>query len=98
MLYDFIEPFRPWIDQVLIQLFISGKIIENQHYALNELGSIVLTSEGKKQIINRYYAFMDEKIYLGQKRIKRVDHIHYASQTLAQQLKNYRHDTPTDSL
>jgi len=90
MLYDYIEPFRPWADRLLIQLFISGKIIRDQHYIQEETGIVKLTKEGKRQTIERFFSLMDERMYLNNKRIKRIDHIHYYSRELAQTLKNYR--------
>lgn len=90
MLYDYIEPFRPWVDKILIQLFISGKILKEDHYIQEDNGIVKLTTDGKKLIIEQFFATMDEKMYLNGKRIKRIDHIHYYSQQLAQTLKNYR--------
>ncbi|MBK9107291.1 MAG: CRISPR-associated endonuclease Cas1 [Saprospiraceae bacterium] len=83
--YDQIEPFRPWADRILIQMFMQKMITDED--VEEETG--LLTSDCRKKIIQYYYKVMHERSLLNGKKIKRIDHIHYLSQTLAQQIRNY---------
>ena len=57
MVYDFIEPYRIWIDVPIFRLF-SGKKVHSVHtYPLpNGVG---LTDEGKALIVEQVIAYLD---------------------------------------
>ncbi len=80
--FDHIEPFRPWVDKLLMELFMKRKI------------SIELEREGqglslshRKVLIEQFFQMMDERSLLQAKRIKKMDHIHYLSQKLVRRIR-----------
>lgn len=63
--FDLIEPVRPWVDRLLIDLCLDGKI-EQTHLTKNQHG-LFLNKKGKAVIIPAFNAFLREKRrYLGQ--------------------------------
>ncbi len=58
MVFDFIEPYRPWADEVVFKLF-SGKQMKDAHF--KELNNgISLSEEGKPVLIGAYNKFFEE--------------------------------------
>ena len=86
--FDQIEPFRPWIDKMIMELFIKN-VITPECYNETKTDGILLTKYGRRLIIDNFFALMDERAYLGGKRIKKVDHIHYQSGQLVTLLKKF---------
>lgn len=84
--FDHIEPFRPWIDRMVLELFLS-KQLDEKHFIQTKLKGTIIEKEGKKILINQYFATMNEKALLNGKRIKRHDHIHYQSSLLVKEIK-----------
>lgn len=61
MVFDFIEPYRPWIDQVVFRLF-SGKKINASHYCKLASG-ITLEKPGKELLVKALGDYLDgEKV------------------------------------
>jgi CRISP-associated protein Cas1 len=89
LVYDQIEPFRPWVDRVILDLWLTGQM-DMQLYQTNTDGYVELTSVGRKLVITAILTMMDETVYLNGKRIKKSDHIHYLSRQLASTLKSYQ--------
>lgn len=88
--FDHIEPFRPWVDKLVIQLFMQ----QSTDACLESIGEDskkYLTSEWRRMLLNAYFQFMEQKSYLNGKRIKNEDHIHHLSRELVKTLKNYNH-------
>lgn len=83
MAYDHIEPFRPWIDKMLCELFMKG-IIHDDHF---QEGEYSITSVGRKLLIESFFSQMELKSILNNKNIKRMDHIHYLSSMLVHQIR-----------
>lgn len=87
--YDVIEPFRPWIYQLLWRL-----AFDNPAPALwftPQEGGIWLSQEGRKVIIPAFNAYLEESIQFQHKRLSRKNHIHRFAGVLAQQL--LQHDS-----
>lgn len=59
MLYDFIEPFRVWIDQIVFRLF-SRKNITSAHTEVVD-GGLFLNGAGKKVLAENTREFFDER-------------------------------------
>ncbi|MBL7827973.1 MAG: CRISPR-associated endonuclease Cas1, partial [Saprospiraceae bacterium] len=59
MLYDFIEPFRVYVEKVVFQLF-SKKMVGANHTVATANG-VHLGQEGIQLLVERLNAFMDEK-------------------------------------
>jgi CRISPR-associated protein Cas1 len=58
MVYDFIEPYRIYVDEVVFRLF-SGKKVNKAHSEVHTKG-VSLNAEGKKLLIEAFNKFMDE--------------------------------------
>lgn len=83
--FDLIEPFRPWIDRLLIQLCFEGKVKES-FFARNQYG-IFFNKEGKALIIPEFNNFLRSKrTYLGQESTVR-NHIFFMAGRLAQRIR-----------
>jgi len=83
--FDLIEPFRPWIDRLLVQLCFEGKMKE-AFFARNQYG-IFFNKEGKGMIIPAFNDFLRSKrSYLGQESTVR-NHIFFMAGRLAQRIR-----------
>lgn len=89
MAFDHIEPFRPWIDKLVIELFMQEKINDNDTEIDEHNNEIILLSK-RKILIDAFFEMMNEKAQLNNKRYKRIDHIHYLSQQLANKIKAFK--------
>ena len=87
--YDHIEPFRPWADRLVMELFMQGfyKTGNFQPVSTNE---VTITISGKRELINRFFSFMEQRSYLNNKRIKNKDHLHHLSSSLVTVLKKFK--------
>jgi len=70
MVFDFIEPYRPWCDEVVFKLF-SAKKINNSHTDVIT-GGMVLNKPGKELLLAAFTDFIDEKKinYKGKRRTR----------------------------
>lgn len=84
--FDLIEPFRPWIDQLLINACYEGKLLIS-HCSKNQYG-IFLNKEGKAFIIPLFNDFLREtSSFLGQESTHK-NHIHFLCGQLAQRIRS----------
>lgn len=60
LLYDFIEPYRPWVDRVVFKLCAS-KAITWSHTETRDNGGVWLTAEGRKLLAKAVYEKFREK-------------------------------------
>ena len=58
MVYDFIEPYRIYVDEVVFRLF-SGKKVNKAHTDIHTRG-VSLNAEGKMLLVTAYNKFMDD--------------------------------------
>lgn len=58
MVYDFIEPYRIYVDEVVFRLF-SGKKVSKAHTDIHTKG-VSLNAEGKMLLVTAYNKFMDD--------------------------------------
>lgn len=84
LVFDAIEPFRPWVDRLICDLAFTDKI-EAIHFE-EQAGGVWLNKEGKKMIIPAFYAMMHQATLFNDKRIKRKDQIQYLLTSLTQYL------------
>lgn len=83
--YDFIEPYRPFVDLTVYRLF-SGKKVNSDHYKEITNG-IGLTTEGKKMIVGAFIERFDvEKIRYKGKNQTRINAIQQDAHTFANNL------------
>lgn len=83
--FDAIEPFRPWVDRLVMESFQEKKV--NADFFEQKDNGTWLSSPGKRYIIPAFHVMMNEKTDFNQKRIKREDQIRYLLNQLAQRLK-----------
>ncbi len=88
LVFDHIEPFRPWVDKMLIELFMSTSLKDNI-FEKDEDGKDLLTISTRKLLIDSFFKMMEERSYLNERRIKRKDHIHHLSSLLIDTLKKF---------
>lgn len=93
--FDHIEPFRPWVDKLVIQLFMKPAEIQPCLVPDEASGKLRIDSQGKKILLSTYFQFMEQRSYLAGKRIKNKDHIHFLSRELVQTLKKFNPDDTT---
>lgn len=86
--YDHIEPFRPWVDNSLMHIFLERGINEDCF----EEESGLINSTTRKMLVERFFKDMDLKSILNNRKIKRIDHIHYLSQLLVKNVRGIDED------
>ncbi|MBL7810591.1 MAG: CRISPR-associated endonuclease Cas1 [Bacteroidetes bacterium] len=86
--YDHIEPFRPWIDRMIAELWTSGTIGENDFEWLQDKTTIKF--DARRKILTTLFSYLAERADLNGKRIKRQDHIHFLSSLLVQTIREGR--------
>jgi CRISPR-associated protein Cas1 len=85
MVFDFIEPYRPWIDRVVFRLF-SGKKINASHYG-EIAGGITLVKPGKELLIEAMGKYLDEeKVRSGSRNRTRMNAMLADAHRFAQEL------------
>ncbi len=82
--FDMIEPFRPWIDQLVLELVMTKTLLPS-HFQNKEKG-IWLNSKGKQVIIPAFKKWMKEKVVFEQKKATRFNHIHNFAHQLAKHI------------
>lgn len=83
--FDFIEPYRPFVDLTVYRLF-SGKKVTQSHYREITNG-VGLTKEGKKLIVQAFIQrFEDEKIRYRGRNQTRINAIQQDAHTFANKL------------
>lgn len=83
--FDFIEPYRPFVDLTVYRLF-SGKKVSKEHY-LDITNGIGLTKEGKRLIVEAFIQRFDvEKILYRGRKQTRMNSIQQDAHTFANQL------------
>ncbi|MBK9270711.1 MAG: CRISPR-associated endonuclease Cas1 [Saprospiraceae bacterium] len=82
LVFDQIEPFRPWVDKMLMQLYIQKRIPQE----IRE-GDLSLSLAHRKILIGQFFKEMDQRSLLNAKRIKKIDHIHHLSQKLVRTIR-----------
>jgi len=84
--FDLIEPFRPWVDRLLIQACFD-KALEKQHFTSNQYG-IFLNKTGKTFFIPHFNDFLRSKrTFLGQEATVK-NHIYFLASSLAQRIRS----------
>lgn len=85
--FDLIEPFRPWIDRVLIATCLEGQWQEGYFEPVPEHDKgITLSKAGKAWLIPAVNACLVEKCRFREKQLSRKNHIHTFAGSLAQWL------------
>jgi CRISPR-associated protein Cas1 len=89
MVYDFIEPFRPWADRVAFTLCWEGKL-SAAGFEQPEEGGFRLGPDEKGAVIKAWFAFLEEKVPHGRLQQKRILLPDLEAVALASLLKKFK--------
>lgn len=89
LVFDLIEPYRPMVDRLLIELCVSG-LLTDRHFEEKKPG-YWLSKEGKWVIIPAFNAYMNRRVKMDERVMLLKDHIYNESfslgRTINQQFK-----------
>lgn len=92
MVFDFIEPYRNYVDRVVFRLF-SGKLVNNDQFS-PIAGGVSLAKPGKELLIERLNDYLEvKKIRHGRRNLTRAHVLQAEAHRLAQELLG---EEPTD--
>jgi CRISPR-associated protein Cas1 len=89
--FDFIEPFRPWIDRMCLEAFLK-KEVRNAFFEgiAGEDNGILLSKAGKNGLIPKLNDYLQERIRFKNHLLSRQNHIFRAAGEFAQRLKTFK--------
>lgn len=85
LVFDAIEPFRPWVDRLVTDMALRDQIAA-EFFEENDTGGIWLAKAGKKIFIPAFHEMMDQATLFNKKQIKRKDQVQHLLTSLAQYL------------
>jgi CRISPR-associated protein Cas1 len=88
LVYDCIEPFRPWAELLLVTLF-RNNALTSAHFKYGE-EKMTLEKTCRKLLVTSFNAFLMEKTLLNKRRIARNDQVTALCSSLAQAVKNHK--------
>jgi len=87
MVFDFIEPYRIWADEVVFKLFSAKKV--NDSHTSPITNGVTLNTDGKALLVQHFFKFFDEeKIRHKNKNQSRSNSLQLDAHALAQQILN----------
>lgn len=86
--FDHIEPFRPWVDRLVMVLMIGG--FDSDINYETESDPPRISKAGRKTLIETFFSFMEQRSNKQGKRIRHKDQIHQLSGQLVESLKKYQ--------
>ena len=89
LVFDMIEPFRPWFDAMVVGMFLASQL-ESKHFTPLDAGGWTLNREGKKVLIPLFQAHLEEAIHWQGKRLSRKNHIYQFAGEFAALLKDLK--------
>lgn len=89
LVFDAIEPYRPWADRVAVQLAASGQIGAEAFEPDPDERGLWLSRSGKDVVIDAMLAFLEESSTYGQKQVKRKVQVDLNAQQLAVRVKEH---------
>ncbi len=95
LLYDFIEPYRPWMDRSVFKLLAAKEMSAQQHATTLKDGSCWLTRDGRKLVSNAVYElFNGQKIELANRQWSLRNAIGYEARQFSARLNRIPHPLP----
>ncbi len=91
LVFDLIENYRIWADEVVFNLFASRKV-KVEHFDSVPNG-LILNKEGKALLLTDFNAFMDQSIRYRGRNIKRDNIIQFDCHRIANSLIGYKDET-----
>lgn len=92
--FDMIEPFRPWIDRLLMEQCLSNSL-NQRFFTANQYG-LHLNKNGKAFIIPLFNQFMLTDRIFGEQRTSNKNHIYQFCGLLAKQIRFFMAEQATD--
>jgi CRISPR-associated protein Cas1 len=89
LVFDAIEPYRPWADEVALQLVINGSVTETSFEPDAEARGLWLSSEGKTAVIESMLEYLQTATIYERRMVRRSVQIDLDAQKLAVFLKEY---------
>ena len=90
LVFDIIEPFRPWVDRLLLEAFLTDQI-QNHFFQPSPDGKgIYLSKTGKAWLIPTLNGWMEEKILFDKIKLARRTHIVRFAGEFVKQLRNFQ--------
>jgi len=90
--YDLIEPFRPWVDRLILELFQQQRLEPGFFDLLEDKdgGGWRFNKAGKQILIPAFESWMAEPIYWQDKSLTRKNHLYQFAGEFATLLKDYQ--------
>lgn len=89
LVYDFIEPYRPWADQVALNLALDGNITDDCFEPDPEERGLWLSRAGKTDIVDAMLDYLESATEYGGRKVKRRVQIDLDAQKLAGLVREY---------
>lgn len=86
--FDLIEAFRPWVDELIVQLILEQRIKTN-YFTVKE-NTWLLSKKGKQFLIPAFNQWLHKKRKFGQKILSHKNQIHDFAGRFAQYLRHYK--------
>lgn len=86
--FDCIEPFRPWVDELVLTQFLNGYVNRDMFTIGEAAEGWSLNHIGKRFWIPLYNDFLKDQCFFGHKRVKRETHIYRFAGELTLLLKS----------
>lgn len=88
LVYDCMEPFRPWAEMLVVNLF-KNKTLQTAHFEYRET-EVRLAKEGRRILAEQFIKMLNEKTLMNNRRITRNDQVFFVCSQLAQAVKNFK--------
>lgn len=93
LVFDFIEPYRCWVDRVTVRLF-AGKRVRDDH-SQSVSGGVSLSKPGKELLVNALNEYLDdEKVRHGRRNRSRYNGLQVDAHAFAQELLGEQRPAP----
>jgi len=88
LVYDCIEPFRPWAELLLLEAFRTKTLLSTHFEYNNE--KLTIAKEGRKVLVSSFIKFLNEKTLMNGRRTVRNDQVTALCSEMAQAVKNFK--------
>jgi CRISP-associated protein Cas1 len=89
--FDFIEPFRPWIDRMCLEAFLKKEVSDAFFESIaGEDNGILLSKAGKNWLIPKLNDYLQERIRFNNHLLSRQNHIFRCAGEFVRRLKTFK--------
>ncbi len=86
LVYDVIEPYRVWVDYVVVTL-LAQQVVTEDYYSTDDNGAVWLEAMGRRVLVQSLNDYMEEVVKMNGLSRSRNTHIALEAQALAQKFK-----------